>query len=178
MWNYQEIIVDLQPSLLVEYGRLYGGSTLYFASLLPLIHHPAKIFSVDIQDETLDSRVRDVAAVELLTTSSTAPEVTERIRQLRQEYPGPMFAIVDSDHAKDHVLQEMLDLRQVQTAGDYLVVEDGDVNGHPIFPDFGPGPYEAIAEFFGRFPNDYRHDYDREHKFGLTFAVEGYLIRQ
>ena len=113
-----------------------------------------------------------------MTTSSTAPEVYERIRDLRHQYPGPVFAILDSDHSKTHVLNELLSLRDVLTPGDYLVVEDGNINGHPVLPEFGEGPFEAIYEYYERFPDDYRHDRERELKFGLTFAVNGYLIRQ
>ena len=40
MWNYQEIITTLQPGLIVEFGRNYGGSTMFFASMLQLIPAP------------------------------------------------------------------------------------------------------------------------------------------
>jgi cephalosporin hydroxylase len=178
MWNYQEIIYALQPGLIVEFGRFRGGSTMFFAMMLSLLDHPALVFSVDIDDQYLDSRLRHVSGVELMTASSSAPEVADRIRQLRRHFPGPVFAILDSDHSQAHVYSELLSLRDVLVAGDYLIVEDGNINGHPVLPEFGLGPYEAIAAYFEHYPDDYRHDYEREHKFGLTFAVEGYLIRQ
>ena len=33
MWNYQEIIVDLKPALIIEFGSAHGGSALFFASI-------------------------------------------------------------------------------------------------------------------------------------------------
>ena len=31
MWNYQEILSELGPSLVVEFGTRFGGSALYFS---------------------------------------------------------------------------------------------------------------------------------------------------
>jgi cephalosporin hydroxylase len=62
-------------------------------------------------------------------------------------------------------------------AGDYLVVEDTCVNGHPVRPEFGPGPYEAVEAFLAAHPNALIHDEARERKFGYTFAPMGYFIR-
>ena len=61
--------------------------------------------------------------------------------------------------------------------GDYLVVEDTCVNGHPLRPDFGPGPYEALEEFQRARPGVLERDVAREQKFGFTFAPRGYLIK-
>lgn len=46
-----------------------------------------------------------------------------------------------------------------------MIVEDSNVNGHPILPQFGPGPYEAIEANEQEFPDDYLHDKKREEKF-------------
>jgi cephalosporin hydroxylase len=73
-----------------------------------------------------------------------------------------------------------MQLRSLAVTGDYLVVEDGIVNGHPVWPnwEWGEGPSEALAEYFERFPDDYSRDLARETKFGVTFAPQGFLIRR
>jgi cephalosporin hydroxylase len=112
-----------------------------------------------------------------LTTSSADPAVASRIALLREAFAGSLFAVVDSDHRREHVLAELELLRQVTRAGDYVVVEDGNINGHPVLPGWGPGPYEALEEYFFLHPGDYQRDEARETKFGFSFATRGFLIR-
>ncbi|MCF3569904.1 cephalosporin hydroxylase family protein [Planktothrix agardhii 1806] len=177
LWNYQEIIYELKPSLIIEFGTRYGGATLFFADLLDKMPQTSKVLSVDIDQNYIDHRVQQHPRIELMISSSTHPVVAQRILKLRQEFPGRIFAILDSDHAKNHVLGEMLLLRPLLQPGDYLIVEDGNINGHPVLPGWGEGPYEAIEEYFSKYPHDYQLDEQREQKFGFTWAPKGFLIR-
>jgi cephalosporin hydroxylase len=178
MWNYQEIIWDLRPSLVVEFGTYQGGSALFFAHILRAAGQPFKVLSVDITHKHLQPAARNDSDIAFMESSSAAPEVADRIEELRSEFPGPVFAILDSDHSRDHVLAEMNLMRPLLRPGDHLVIEDSNVNGHPVWPGFGPGPFEAIEAYEAQFPNDYTHDRERESKFGWTFATNGFLIRK
>lgn len=178
LWNYQEILFSLKPTLVIEFGTRFGGSAVFYTSILRLIGQPFKVLSVDISFDALNPAARGYPEIEFVESSSTVPAVAERIRQLKSEFPGRVFAILDSDHSKDHVLAEMKMLRPLLCAGDYLLVEDSCVNGHPIMPGFGPGPYEAIEAYEREFPDDYTHDHGRENKFGWTLAPNGYLVRR
>lgn len=178
LWNYQEILFARQPSLLVEFGTRFGGGTLYFASVLRQMGGSRRLLTVDVDRDSIDPRVAADPMVEVMTASSTSPEVAARIQALRREHPGPVFAILDSDHHRDHVLAEMLLLRPLLRTGDYVIVEDSNINGHPVLPDFGPGPYEAIQDYLKLHPDDYERDEKAERKFGFTFAPHGFLIRR
>jgi cephalosporin hydroxylase len=176
MWSYQEILVDLRPSLVIEFGTNRGGSALYFRSVLDVAGIDADVITVDVVD-VLHPTVASRAGIRFINDSSTSPAVQAELTKAIASRPGPIFAILDSDHSAAHVYDEMLVLRDLLSAGDYLVVEDGNVNGHPVLPDWGPGPYEAMERYERDFPGDYRCDTERELKFGFTFAPRGFLIR-
>jgi cephalosporin hydroxylase len=159
-------------------GTWQGGSTLYFAEILQLVSPRSRVLSVDIDQSLVDQRVRRHNLVELLQCDTTGPLVASRFNELRREYGGQAFFILDSDHTKQHVLAELMSLRALTKPGDYVVVEDGNINGHPLLPDWGPGPYEALEEYLAKYPNDYTPDIERENKFGFTFAPKGFLIRR
>ncbi len=178
MWNYQEIICAIQPSLIIEFGTFNGGSALYYSTILKLIKAHSKVFSVDIKHSAVPEIVLTNPHIELLECSSTDTKVADRITELRNEFPGSVFAIIDSNHEASHVLAEMKLLRPLLVAGDYLIVEDSNINGHPVLENWGDGPMEAIQQYFIDFPNDYERDILREKKFGFTFAPMGYLYRK
>ena len=85
------------------------------------------------------------------------------------------LVILDSDHATHHVLQELRLLAPYVSVGSYLIVEDTNVNGHPAWPEFGSGPYEAVEEFLQANSN-FAVDSSRE-KFLMTFNPRGFLKR-
>jgi cephalosporin hydroxylase len=178
LWNYQEILTELRPGLLVEFGSCFGGSALYFSQVLCALGKPYHVISVDVDHSRLYERARQDLNIEFLTCSSAEPRVAAIIAERRRKLPGPVFAILDSDHSKKHVLAEMELLRPLLVKGDYLVVEDGCINGHPLLPGWGEGPYEAIEEYVRRYPDDYQCDREREGRFGFTFAPNGYLARR
>jgi cephalosporin hydroxylase len=170
LWIYQEILWEVKPEVIVECGTCLGGSALWLATMCDLLQK-GRVITIDIDPpdgKPLHPRLT------YLQGSSTSDHIVERIR--RSIRPGEkVMVILDSDHSKDHVLNEMRIYSKIVSVGSYLIVEDGDINGHPVYPDFGPGPMEAIDEFF-RENRDYLIDTKRE-KFLLTFNPHGYLKR-
>ena len=172
---YQELIVETKPEVIVETGTAYGGSALYFAFLCQALGR-GEVVSVDIRAGAGDHG--DVARpqhprVTYVTGSSTDPAVVQKVKDIVAGRPA--LVILDSDHRKDHVLAEMRAYAPLVPAGGYLVIEDGIVNGNPVFPEFGPGPTEAIEEFF-RESDDFRVD-ERRERLLLTQNPCGYLRR-
>lgn len=179
LWNYQEILSDVRPDLVIEIGAHSGGSALFFADVLSALGlAEARVISVDIDLSQLFARARERRNVAFIQSRSTSDIVRKTLAAERQNTAGSVFAILDGDHSKDNVLTEMRMLRDILRAGDYLIVEDGDINGHPVLPGWGDGPYEAVEQYFIEYPNDYERDEAREYAFGWTAAPRGFLKRK
>jgi cephalosporin hydroxylase len=103
-----------------------------------------------------------------------AADVVREVAELIGDARSTMV-ILDSDHTKAHVLAEMEAYAPFVSFNNYLVVEDTNINGHPAYPSFGDGPWEAVAAFTSR-RDDFETDLSRE-KFFLTFNPNGYLRR-
>lgn len=87
-----------------------------------------------------------------------------------------VMVVLDSDHRASHVLQELDSYSRLVTPGCYLVVEDSNINGHPVLAGWGAGPMEAVHSWAPRHP-EFRVDRSRE-KFLLTMNPEGFLKRE
>jgi cephalosporin hydroxylase len=171
LWTYQEILHELQPELIIETGTYRGGSALFLASISDLLGRGEVV--------TIDSTWQDGRPqhrrITYLTGSSTSDRILRQVRR-RARGKSTILVILDSGHGKDHVLSELHAYAPFVTLGSYLVVEDTNLNGHPVESDHGPGPAEAVAEFLER--NDaFVRDESRE-KFLLTFNPGGYLEKQ
>ena len=100
-----------------------------------------------------------------------SPEVISEIAQ--RVGSGTVLVTLDSLHTKEHVLKEMNLYSRFVTPGSYLIVQDTNINGHPVYPTFGPGPMEAMEEFL-KSNRDFEVDRSRE-KYMLTAYPSGFL---
>ncbi len=152
LWLYQELIYRHRPTFIVQTGVCDGGSILFFAHLLDLINADptSKVVGIDIERTPSAERLERLGhpRVHLITGDSTAPEILAEARSVI--VPGPGLVVLDSDHNMTHVLREMHQYAPLVEVGSYLVVEDTNINGHPVSEDWGLGPYEAVAEFLHR----------------------------
>jgi|SRR5579862_6245200 len=170
LWIYQELLVRSRPDIVVECGTYEGGSALFLAMVLDHIGH-GEVITIDIKERQGRPRHPRIA---YLTGSSTDPLIVAQIKQ--RVGNSRVMAILDSDHREPHVLDELRIYSELVHPGDYLIVEDTNVNGHPAFPGFGPGPMEAVEKFLsstGGFVVD-----ERCERFLMTLHPRGYLRRK
>ena len=170
MWVYQEILYELKPDLIIETGTYHGASAYFLASMCDLLGN-GEIITIDIESRP----GRPVhPRIEYVTGSSTSAPVLDLVHE-RIKGKKRVMVILDSDHSMKHVREELGLYSPFVTAGSYLIVEDGNVNGRPVDPEHGPGPSEAMEDFL-KDSKEFRPDPSRE-KFLLTFNPGGYLKR-
>ena len=143
---YQELIFRLKPNFILQTGVADGGSIMYFASILDLMKMPSDVLVVGVDIQLSDnSKKIDNPRVRLFEGDSTDDNLVAEIRKILPSGGG--MVILDSDHSKQHVLKEMHIYKNFVASDSYMIVEDTNVNGHPVKPFFGPGPYEAVKDF-------------------------------
>ena len=169
LWIYQEILFENRPDFIVETGSFEGGSALFLATMLEILGK-GKVITIDIKQS--DNRPRHPRIV-YLTGSSIDHDLFERVRTVVEG--ASVMVILDSDHRKEHVLEELNLYSQLVTPSQYLIVEDTNINGNPVYEEFGPGPFEAVEEFLQN-NNSFTVDQNRE-RFMLTMNPGGYLLR-
>ncbi|MES2753389.1 MAG: CmcI family methyltransferase [Pseudomonadota bacterium] len=127
MVRLQEVIWTLKPDVLVETGVAHGGSLIFYASLFEAMGH-GRVIGVDIE-----IRPHNRAAIEahpmmrriaLVEGSSTSTEVVDAVKA--QIAPGEkVLVVLDSNHSRGHVLDELRAYADMVPVGGYLVSTDG-----------------------------------------------------
>jgi cephalosporin hydroxylase len=173
LWIYQEILWELKPDVIIECGTFHGGSALYYAKLFYMMELDGEIITIDV-DAMPEMPVHK--RITYLLGSSTSIEILAKVKEMVRHKKNIMV-ILDSDHSKEHVLKELELYHGFVTPGSYIVVEDSNINGHPVYSGFGqgPGPWEAMEAFLPNHP-EFEVDKTKE-KFLMSFNPNGYLKR-
>jgi len=169
LWVYQELVVRTRPDFVIETGTYRGGSALYFAMLFDQLGH-GRVITIDIEEK---SNRPEHSRISYINASSVEPVVIKRVRDEVRD--GRAMVVLDSDHQAPHVYEELISYSPLVQVGDYLIVEDTNVNGHPVNPEFGPGPMEAVDKFLSE--NDQFEIDGRCERFLMTLYPRGYLKR-
>jgi cephalosporin hydroxylase len=179
VWIHQEIIWEVKPDFIVEAGTLFGGSAALWATILEHANPEGRVITIDIEDK--DRLIQGARALPIVQQkvdflrgkSSTDPEVVSEVT--RRVRGHKVLVILDSLHTKEHVLDEIKAYSQLVNVGSYIIVQDTNINGHPVFIFFGPGPMEAVNEFLTT-TDQFVVDKSRE-RLLFTMFPKGYLKR-
>ena len=178
----QEIIWKVKPDLIIETGIARGGSVIFFASLLELIGK-GRVIGIDI-----DIRKHNKLAIKkhslskritLLEGSSVNPSIVEKVYKIAKN-KKKILVILDSNHAHNHVLEELKFYSPLVKKGSYLVVFDTVIDDMPksLLKNRSWGknnsPKSAVKEFL-KYNSRFTVDDEIENKLLITVAPYGYL---
>ena len=174
LWLYQEIIHQQKPDFIVECGVAFGGTTAFLADTCKLIGL-GKIIAVDSEiREQVRKKMSSYDNIHLLEGNSVSQDIVNQIFEIASG--KNVLVILGGDRTKNHVLQELNCYSKLVKSGRHLIVEATNINGHPVLPEFGPGPMEAVEEFL-QHNSDFYSD-EECHKSLITFNPKGYLKRR
>jgi cephalosporin hydroxylase len=159
MIRTQEVIYRVRPDVIVETGVAHGGSLIFYASLCKLIGK-GRIIGIDIEIRPHNRKAIEEHELSPLITliegSSIASDVIDRVRVLVQANETVMV-ILDSNHSRAHVLNELEAYHSLVSSGSYIVATDGSMKDLTDVPRgnahwASDNPAAAAEEFAARHP--------------------------
>lgn len=159
MLRMQEAIYQIKPDVIVETGVAHGGSLIYYASLFKSMSK-GRVIGIDIEIRPHNRAAIEehelFPFIELVEGSSTASNIVKQVKSMVSP-DETVMVILDSDHSRQHVLDELNAYHDLVTPGSYIVATDGvmqevyDVpRGNSAWQKDNPA--EAAKEFLGEHP--------------------------
>lgn len=127
MIRIQEVIYRLKPDVIIETGVAHGGSLIYYASLCKAMEH-GRVIGIDIEIRPHNRKAIEAhelfTYISLVEGSSTAPAVVDQVKNMIG-HGETVLVILDSNHARQHVTDELDAYHNLVTSGSYIVATDG-----------------------------------------------------
>jgi cephalosporin hydroxylase len=159
MIRIQELVCLLRPDVIVETGVAHGGGQVFFASLCKLLGK-GRVIGVDIEIRRHNRAALEAHELSPLITliegSSVDPGVIRAVRAAVRP-AEVVLVILDSNHTKAHVLDELEAYAPLVSIGSYIIAADGIMEHLGSAPRANPewawdNPKRAVAEFLGHHP--------------------------
>lgn len=180
----QQIIYETKPDFIIETGIAWGGSVVYYASLLELIGN-GEIIAIDtvLPQKNIDQIMSYSFSkrIHLLQGSSIDENVFAKVKSFIK--PGAkVMVILDSNHTHEHVYNELNMYAPLASNDQYIIVQDTLIERVPAQTHrprgWGKGnnPLTAVNLFLQE-----NIGYTNDNKYNriclLTCHRDGYLIK-
>jgi cephalosporin hydroxylase len=167
---YQEMIFRVRPDWVIETGTGDGARALFLASMCDLVGC-GEVVSIDLhRAEALPEHPR----LHYITADPNDAAAVEAVRAILGETSNALV-VLGSRLGRELTNAQFEAYSPFVGVGSYVVVTDTIVNGHPVWPGFGPGPAEAVKQILNR-RGDFLSDPTLE-KYSFTFNPNGVLRR-
>jgi cephalosporin hydroxylase len=167
LWIYQALMTDARPRTVIETGTYKGGSALWFAYLMDMLGIDGRVISIDIEN----FREVDHPRIAFIEGDSTDPALAASICA---EVEGPVLVCLDADHAAAFVRRVMDLYAPACQVGDWLIVEDTNIEWIGEHGD--RGARGGVADYLTAHPGEFRQDVLCE-RYLLTMNPGGWLQR-
>ena len=181
----QELIYKIKPKYIIECGVAHGGMLVFYATILNLLNiKKHKVIGIDIEIRPINKR-RIIKSgfyknIDLFETSSTDEKLFDKLKNKYNLKNERKIVVLDSNHTKEHVLNELNFYSKFLKKGDYIVVMDTIIelinpkfNKQKVFKK-GNSPYNAVDLFLKNNKNFIIDNY-YENKSFLTNMRNGFL---
>jgi len=178
----QEIIWKNKPDVLIETGIAWGGSIVFYASILQLLGE-GNVIAVDkvLPDKNKKEIMKYPFSnrINLIEGSSVEDDVVSQIKSFIKPDDKVML-LLDSNHTHDHVYQELCLYAPLVTKGQYLIVSDTIVEDIPEQSHrprpwgHGNNPKTALNAYVNE-SNRFEEDKYINSKLLTTFTPNGYM---
>lgn len=129
----QEIVWTTKPDVIIETGIAWGGSLVFYASLLQLLGK-GEVIGVDLNlMEHVEAEIMDYPfshRIHAYRGSSTDPAIVAKIKS-HLKADSSVMLVLDSNHTHDHVLAELELYGPLVTRGQYAIVCDTYIEDSP-----------------------------------------------
>lgn len=188
MMVIQELIYSIKPDLIIETGMAFGGSLMFYASVLANANEYGCVLGIEIDAKEQNvhrmesSPVGDV--IHHIEGSSVDVKTISRIHDFIYRYKCKnIMVILDSHHTHEHVLQELRLYSPLVAVGSFIIVMDsaiefyGHLDKHQDRPwGEGNNPWTAIQDFMTETEN-FEIDKEVEQRALITSAIDGWIRR-
>jgi cephalosporin hydroxylase len=127
MIRIQEVIHTVQPDVILETGVAHGGSLVFYASLCKAMER-GRVVGIDIEIRPHNRKAIEehplFPYITLVEGSSTDPAIVAQAASLIRP-DERVLVLLDSNHTRAHVLDELRAYAPMVTIGSYAVATDG-----------------------------------------------------
>ena len=131
----------MRPDWIIETGTANGGRALFLASICELLDH-GQVVSID--PHVADNRAEHPRITYIEGAGAGARRRSQRVRELVGDAPHALVVLGSQPGTNLRIEGEFKVYAPLVPVGSYVIVENTIVNGHPVWPGFGPGPLEAV----------------------------------
>jgi len=123
----QEIIYKIKPDVIIETGVAHGGSLIYYASLCKIMGK-GQVIGIDIEIRPHNRKAIEehelFEYITLIEQNSLNENVISRLKAIVKQ-GKKVFVMLDSNHSKEHVLNELNAYSELVSVDSYIVAADG-----------------------------------------------------